>query len=183
LASNRTSKISSVVGVTIIVLALDLLFVFYVTSHGFNPTTNELKIRGLAIQLQWLPLFGVLIVSLVAWYDAFTRIFPRWIGPEVDTLARLRMIRVIALSLAVFVCFLYLPYLLGSNWFWAGLSTVSRSIIQFKGLGSWLLNVETPALSLDPVWQYSVTQLLACGAMICIAWAFARPARRPRKFR
>jgi len=180
LASNRSSKLSSVVGVTVIVLLLDLLFVFYMTSHGLNPT-NELKMGGVGIQLQWLPVLGVLLVSLVAWYDAFTRIFPRWVGPEVDPLARMRLMRAVALSLAVFVCFLYVPFLLGSNWFWDGASALSRSVTQFRGFGNWLLGVESPLLSLDPLWQYSVTQILACGAMISFTWAFARPMRRLRK--
>ena len=181
MASNRSSKLSSILGVTIIVLLLDLLFVYYMTSHGISPMTNELKIGGFSIQLQWLPVFGVVLVSLVAWDDAFTRIFPRWVGPEADPLARMRLMRVITLSLAVFVCFLYVPFLLGSNWFWNGASTLSRSFTQFRGFGNWLLSVETPVLSLDPLWQYSITQILACGAMICFTWAFARPTRRLRK--
>jgi hypothetical protein len=180
LASNRSSKLSSVVGVTVIVLLLDLLFVFYMTSHGLGATTNEIKIGGVSIQLQWLPVLGVFLVSLVAWDDAFTRIFPRWIG-QVDPMARLRLIRVITLSLAVFACFLYVPFLLGSNWFWAGVSILSRSITQFRGFGNWLLGVEAPLLSLDALWQFSITQILACGAMISFTWAFARPTRRLRK--
>ncbi|MGP8127771.1 MAG: hypothetical protein ACLP9D_08175 [Candidatus Bathyarchaeia archaeon] len=183
LASNRSSKLSLTLGVTIIVLLLDLLFVFYMTSHGLTSMNNELNIGGVGIQLQWLPVVGVLIVSLVAWYEAFTRIFPRWVGPEVDQLARVRLIRVIILSLTVFVCFLYVPFLLGSNWFWNGVSALSRSITQFRGFGNWLLSVETPILSLDPLWQYSVTQILACGALICFTWAFARSTRRLRKAR
>lgn len=181
LASNRSSKLSSTVGVTVVVLLLDLLFVVYMTSHGLSPMTNELKIGAVSLELQWLPVLGVLIVSLVAWYDAFTRIFPRWVGPEADPLARLRLIRVIVLSLAVFACFLFIPFLLGSNWFWDGASALSRSINQFRGVGNWLLNVEAPLLSLNPLWQYSITQILACGAMICFTWAFARPMRRLRK--
>jgi len=181
LASNRSNKISSVLGVTVIVLLLDLLFVFYMTSHGLSSMTNELKIVGVGVQLQWLPVLGVLIASLVAWYETFTRIFPRWVGPEADPLARMRLIRVITLSLTIFACFLYLPFLLGSNWFWDGVSAMSRAGNQFQGFGNWLLSVETPVLSLDPLWQYSITQILACGAMICSAWVFARPMRRLRK--
>ncbi len=180
-ASNRSNKTASIVGVTVIVLLLDLLFVFYMTSHGLSSMTNELKIGGVGFQLQWLPVLGVLLVSLVAWYDAFTRIFPRWVGTEVDPLSRLRLIRVITLSLAVFACFLYVPFLLGSNWYWDGISSMSRSITQFQGFGNWLLSIETPLLSLDPLWQYSIIQILACGAMICCTWAFVRPMRRLRK--
>jgi hypothetical protein len=183
LASTPATKVSSIVGITVLVLLLDLLFVFYVTSHGFNATSNQIMVSDLSIQLQWLPVIGVVIVSLVGWYEVFARIFPRWAGPELDLLARLRLVRVVALSIAVFVCVLYLPYLLGSNWFWEKMSHLSRDVSQFRGFGNWLLNLEMPLLTLDPIWQYSITQILASGVMVIFAWVFARPIRRVKKFR
>jgi len=183
MASNRMTKVSSVLGVTVVVLLLDLLFVYYATSHGFNAGTNEPMIGGLAIQLQWLPVVGVLLVSLIGWTEVFTRIFPRWAGPEIDPLARLRLVRVITVSIAAFVCFLYLPYLLGSNWFWGGFSHLSRAISQFRSFGGWFQNLELPVLNSDAVFQYSVSQVVASGAMVAFAWVFARPVRRARKLR
>jgi hypothetical protein len=183
MASNRMTKVASVVGVTVVVLLLDILFVYYVTSHGFKAGTNELMIGGFAIQLQWLPTIGVLLVSLIGWTEVFTRLFPRWAGPEIDPLAQLRLARVITVSIAAFACFLYLPYLLGSNWFWEGLSHLSRSISQFRGFGGWLQSVELPILNSDAVFQYSVAQVVASGAMVAFAWIFARPIRRARKLR
>jgi hypothetical protein len=183
LASNLASKVSAIAGVTLIIILLDLVFVFYVVSHGFVPATNEIMVGGINLQLQWLPLLGILIVSIAALHDAFTRIFPRWLGPEADPMARLRLMRVVAVCLAAFVCFMYVPYLLGSNWFWLHLSHASHAVGQLKGFGTWLENVEMPILTLDSVWQYSITQILASAALVFFAWALARPAKRPRKIR
>jgi hypothetical protein len=171
------------VGWTIVVVLLDALLIFYVTSHGFEPLTGGITVGGFSFQLQWLPLVGVLIVALAVWSDVFTRMFPRWLGPETDPMARLRLLRVVTVSLTAFVCFLYLPYLFGSYWFWIRLSQASHVIHQLEGFGNWLENLELPILTLNPVWQYAVTQILACVAFSFSAWALARPAKRPRRIR
>jgi len=183
LASNRASKVSYIVGWTVVVVLLDLLLVLYVVSHGFEPLTNGITVGGFTLQLQWLPLVGVVIVAFSVWTDVFTRIFPRWLGPETDPMARQRLMRVVTVSLTVFVCVLYLPYLLGSYWFWRHLSQASHVIGQLQGVGDWLETLEMPILTLNPVWQYSVTQILACAALGLFAWALARPAKRPRRIR
>ena len=152
-------------------------------SHGFQSTNNEIALGGFNLQLQWLPLVGVLVLALAVWSDVFTRIFPRWLGPGADPMARLRLLRVVTISLAAFVCFLYIPYLLGSNWFWLHLSHASHLIGSLQGFGTWLEAVETPVLVLDPVWQYALTQVIACGALVLTAWALARPAKRIRRVR
>jgi ABC-type dipeptide/oligopeptide/nickel transport system permease component len=145
--------------------------------------TNGIMVGGFSLQLQWLLLLGVLIVALAVWSDAFTRIFPRWLGPEADPMARLRLMRLATVSLTAFVSFLYIPYLLGSNWFWLGLSQASHVIGPLRGFGNWLENLEMPILALGAIWQYSITQVLACAALVFFAWALARPAKRPRKIR
>jgi hypothetical protein len=182
LASNLGSKISFIVGWTAVVVLLDALLVLYAMSHGLDSGTNAM-IGGVKFPLEWLPLLGVLIVSMAVWYDAFTRIFPRWLGPEADPLARLRFIRAGTVSLLAFVCLLYLPYLFGSNWFWLGLSEGSHVLGQLSGFGNWLETVEMPILTLNAIWQYSVTQILATAALIFFAWALARPAKRLRRIR
>jgi hypothetical protein len=171
------------VGWTIGVVLLDLVLTFYVASHGFQPTNNEIIFGGFRLQLQWLPLLGVLVLALAVWSDVFDRIFPRWLGPEADPMARLRLLRVLTISLTAFVCFLYIPYLLGSNWFWIHLSRASRLIGSLQGFGSWLETVESAVLALDPVWQYALTQVIACAALVLSAWASARPTRRIRRVR
>jgi len=181
MSSNTATKVSSVLGAAVIVVLLDLLVVLYTLSHGFSPTT--VAVEGVSLPLAWLPLFGILLVSLAVASDAFTRIFPRWLGPEADPTARLRFLRVVTTSIALFICVLYLPYLLGSNWFWAHLGRASHLISSLQGFGAWLENLEMPILTMDPVWQYAVTQILAAFTFVLAAWVLARPARRPRKLR
>ena len=174
---------SSVLGVTVIVVLIELLLVFYVTSYGFGSATGGIVLAGTTIQLQWLPVVGMVIVSLAAANDAFTRIFPRWLGPEADPTGRLRFARAVAFSVFAFVCFLYLPYLFGSGWFWHHLSHVSHVLSPLQGFGTWLENVELPIVSLNAVYQYSITQILASAAFVLVGWALARPVKRPRRVR
>jgi len=183
MATNTATKVVSVIGVTVVVLLLDLLGVYYATSHGLNALGSALTLNGFSLPVQWLPVIGVALVSLVVWYEVFTRIFPRRAGPEVDQLGRLRLLRVIIFALAAFAFMLFVPYLLGSNWFWAKLSHLSRSISQLQGFGKWMLGAETQFISLDPIWQYATVQLLSSATMVLAAWTLTRPSRRFKKFR
>ena len=183
MASTSNNKVISLVGWTLGIVLVDLLVVVYVTAHGFQSLTNGFMIGGFTLQLQWLPLIGVVMVALAVWSDAFTRIFPRWLGPESDPMARIRLLRVVTISLTAFVCFLYIPYLLGSNWFWLHLSHASHMIGQAQGFGNWLEALEMPILTMNPVWQYSISQVLASAALIFSTWVLARPAKRVRRIR
>ncbi len=178
-------KFSSVVGVSLVIFLLDWFYMVYTTTHGFDVKTQNLTLGGFTfpLPLQWLPVLGVLLVSLVAWYEVSAQIFPRRGGPEIDPLSQARIIRVIAFSVMAFVCVLYIPYLLGSNWFWTGTSEVGRSITQFRDMGLSLLHSQERIMTLNPLWQYSITQILATAAMVTVAWLFGRAARRPRKLR
>jgi hypothetical protein len=182
MASNAAMKAGSIIGVTIIVLLIDVLGLSYAVAHGLNFGSTTLALGPINLPLQWLPVIGIALVSLVGWYEVFTRIFPRRTGPSPDPLARLRLMRVIVFALAAFCCFLFIPYLLGSNWYWAKLSHLSRSIGQFRDFGNWLLGTEAQISNLDPIWQYATLQILATGAMVLVAWFFTRLPRRP-KFR
>jgi hypothetical protein len=183
LASSLSGKVPSVLAVTAVIVLLDLLLIVYVTSHGFQTANGGLVFGSVNFQLQWLPLIGVVVLSLAASSDAFNRIFPRWLGAGGDPTARLRYLRVFTVALLVFVCVLYIPYLVGSNWFWGNLSNASRSIGQLQGFGSWLERIEMPVLAIDPVLQYSITQIVACGSLVFVTLILARPQKRPRKLR
>jgi len=176
-------KVSSVLGVTVAIFLLDWFYVAYLIAHGFEVKAQELTVGGLSfsIPLQWLPVLGIVIMSLVAWYEVSARIFPRRAGPEIDPLARLRLMRVVAFSITIFVCVLYIPYLVGSNWFWARLSEFGRSVSQVRDFGQSLLPTVESAVTLYPLWQYSLSQVLASGAMVFVAWVVGRVAKRPRK--
>lgn len=176
-------KLSSIVAVTAAIFLLDWFYVLYITSHGFELKTQELILGSvkMSVPLYWLPVFGIVMVSLVAWYETSSRIFPRRAGPEVDPLARMRLMRVIVFSIALFVCALYIPYLVGSNWFWARLSEGSKSITQLRDFGLSLLKTDESMMALNPLWQYSLSQVAATAIMILATWAFGRGIRRPRK--
>ncbi len=186
MASNPTVlKMTSIVGTTLAVLLADWFYLLYITSHGFETKTQELMLGSfsLSMTLQWLPILGIIIVSLVAWYEASSRIFPRRGGLESEPLATLRLVRAIAISFALFVCILYIPYLIGSNWFWARLSEMSKNFTQVRDFAQTLLNTDETMMSLNPLWQYSLSQVLATSLMLLGVWIFGRVPRRPRRQR
>jgi uncharacterized membrane protein len=181
--SSTRARSISVVGISAVIAALDWFYMFYITSYNFEVKTQNFEFGGftLVMPIQWLPVLGVFLVTFVAWYEVSARIFPRRAGPETDPVATARLMRAFALSVMTFVCVLYIPYLLGSAWFWAKLSKLGRSVPQVLGMGRSLLNTQEPFMTLDPLWQYSISQILATAAMVMVAWAFSRTARRPRK--
>jgi hypothetical protein len=175
-------KLSSILGVTVLIFALDWLFLIYVTSKGFYPKAQSLVIGSLSgsVPLQWLPMFGVVLLSLVTWYEAYYRLFPRR-GMEVDPLARIRLARAIVFSLTLFVLFLYVPALLRSGYFWTSLSGMGKNIVAVRDFGNSLLSSIGSLYSMDPLWLYSFSQILASAFMVLGAWALARTVRRIRK--
>lgn len=185
MASNpNLVKVSTIAGTSVLVLLLDLFFLTYMTSYHLVAKVQDLHLGGftLGIPIQWLPVIGVFLVALVVWSDVFTRIFPRRTGPETDQLGNMRIMRVIALSMMAFVCVLYVPYVFGSNWFLTTLSHLSRSVSSFIGVGMFLVSQQA-LMTMNPVWQYAASQVLATGAMVVVAWALARPSRRAKKQR
>jgi hypothetical protein len=176
-------RLASVAGVSAIIFLFDWFFMVYITSHGFAAKAQSVTLGGFnfSIPIQWLPVLGVLLVSLLAWHETTLRIFPRRGGPETDPLAGARILRVIAFSVVTFVCVLYIPYLLGSNWFWARLSELGQIFVQARGIGLSLLHTQEPLMTLNPLWQYSISQIVATGSMVLATLAFGRVARRPRR--
>jgi len=134
---------------------------------------------NLSIPLEWLPVVGVVLLSLVLWQEECSRIFPKRSGAQVDLLlANLRLLRVIMVSLAVFVFILYIPNVIGSNWFWGVMSRTS----QLHGIALSLLPTEQSFVSLNPIWGYSLSQVVASTAMVlsaCVIGSLGR--RRPRR--
>ena len=178
-------KLATIVGVTLVVFVLDWFYLIYITAHGFESKAQEFALAGFkfSIPLQWFPIIGMILVSFVGWYEVSYRIFPRRGVLELDQLANLRLLRVVIFSLASFVFVLFIPSLIGSNWLWARLSDASKSVSQLRDLGLSLLSTDESAMKLNPLWQYSITQVFAAAALVFSTWAFARVARRPRKLR
>jgi len=175
---NRTKALWAV-GIAVVIGLLDWFFMFYITSFTFQVKAQTVDVGGfmLLIPIQLLPILGVFLATLVGWFEVSDKIFPRRTGPEIDKLGYARLLRAVAFSVMTFVCVLYIPYLLGSNWFWTKVS----SIPQLRDIGLSLLNTQDPVMTLDPLWQYSISQVLATAAMLLVAWAFSRTSRRPRK--
>lgn len=181
-ASSFVVKLSSILGVSVLVFLLDWFYFIYLTSHGLDLKTQTFTLGSMSVSipLQWLPVFGVVLLSLVTWYEAYYRIFPRR-GIEIDPLARMRLARAIVFSLTLFVLALYVPSLIGSSWFWTSLSEAGKNIVQVRDFGNSLLNYVESLIGLNLLWQYSISQTLAPAVMVLGAWAFGRAARRARK--
>jgi hypothetical protein len=179
---SNARKTTTVLGVSAAIFLIDWFYLTYITSHGLERKFQEVVLSNLtfSIPLQWLPVAGVVLVSVVVMQETIAVIFPRRTGSNVDSLSNIRLARVIAFSLAAFVCVLYLPYVLGSNWFWARMSGAS-SISQMRDLALWLLKTERPMMEMDPLWQYSTSQFLALMSMIFVAVMFGRSPKRIRR--
>jgi hypothetical protein len=176
------TRLSAVIGTTAVIFLLDWFYLTYITSKGFEPKAHEFVLGTLrvSIPLQWLPVMGVVLVSFVVWYEVSFAIFPRRVAAEQDTLSNLRLMRVIAFSLAGFVCVLYIPYIVGSDWFWARMST-ANNISQVRDFAQYLLNADQPLMALDQIWQYSISQFVALIVMSFFAWVFGRTPKRIRR--
>jgi len=178
---SRTMQMPSIIGITIVISLLDLFFLLYETSHGLNLAQSSASAGvSVPIPLEWLPVVGVIVLSLVTWYEAYYRIFPRR-GFEVDALGRIRLVRAVVFSLTLFVLVLYVPALVRSSWFWGTMSATGKSITQVQDFGNSLLKSVRPLITFDLVWQYASFQVLASTVMVLCAWAFARATRRVRK--
>jgi len=184
-SSTVFARLSAALGVTAVVFLLDWFYLIYITSYGLQQKTQDLVLGGLkfSVPLHWVPVAGIVIVSLVSWYEVSTRLFPKRPGMDVDPIARLRLLRAIVISVALFACVLYVPYLLGSNWFWARLAEMSRNITQVGHFGLELLHSIQSLMVMNTLWQYSLSQNLAAGAMVLASWGFGRAPRRTRRQR
>lgn len=183
MSKNPTSiKLSTVIGTSAVIFVLDWFYLSYMTVKGFEPKIQEFVIGTLklSIPLQWLPVAGVILVSLVVWHEVSLNIFPRRTSMEQDTLGSIRLMRAVVLALAVFACILYIPYIVGSDWFWARLSSAS-SISQIRDFGLSILNADQMLMALDQIWQYSLSQSVALLGMVLVAWAFGRGPKRIRR--
>jgi hypothetical protein len=164
------------------IFLLDLFYLIFMTFKGLDLKAQAFTIGNVsfAFPLQWLPALGVLLLSLVTWYEAYYRIFPRR-GIDIDPLGRIRLARVVVFSVTLFVLVLYVPALIGSSWFWGSMSNGGRSVAQLLDMGNSLLTDFQSLLILDSVWQYSISQAVASLVMVLAAWALGRTVRRVRK--
>jgi formate/nitrite transporter FocA (FNT family) len=173
-------QLSSILGVSVVIFLLDWFYLLYANSHGLEAAQTP-TVGGMSfpIPVQWLPVIGVVLLSLVTWYEAYYRVFPR--RGSIDPLGRIRLIRAIVFSIALFVLVLYVPSLLGSGWFWSHVSGTGKSVTQVRDFGNFILNSFGSLIGVDVLWAYSAAQVFASAVMVFGAFAFARAARRIRK--
>jgi len=181
-STSPTTRWATILGVTAAITLLDVLFTLYLISYGLETKAQQIALGGanFSVPLPWLPIIGVVLLSFVAWYEAYYRIFPRR-GFEVDPLGRVRLLRAIVFSIALFACVLFIPYIIGSNWFWARIGETGRSVTQVRDFGLSLLKTVESAMLLNPLLQFSASQILAPAAMLFGVWIFGRSARRTKK--
>jgi hypothetical protein len=180
--SSFTIKLSSILGVSVLIFLLDWFYLTYVTSKGLELKTQTLSLNSVnvSVQLQWLPVFGVVLLSLVTWYEAYYRLFPRR-GMEIDPMGRMRLLRAIVFSTTLFILVLFVPALIRSNWFWSSLSTAGKGSVQVLDFGNSLLASVQSLITLNMLWQYSLSQTLAPAVMVLGVWVLSRVTRRVRK--
>jgi hypothetical protein len=98
-------------------------------------------------------------------------------------LSNLRLVRVIVISVALFACVLYVPMLIGSNWFWAEMSRAVKGFSQLRDFALSLLGTDQSYGDIYPLYQYATSQVLATATLVLSVWGFGRVPRRPRKTR
>jgi hypothetical protein len=177
---SSAGKLSTILGMTAGVFLLDLFYMLYITAHGFELKPFTVAGLNIPIPVQWLPVFGMVFLAFVLAFEIADRIFPRR-GLNVDQLGAMRLFRALVVSLVLFTCVLYIPYLIGSNWFWARLSDLSRNIPQVQGFSQAILNTDESAMTLNAVWQYAASQLAAALVLVLSGFALARVSRRSKQ--
>ena len=183
MSTTTALKTLTILGATMVVLLADWFFLVYSTSYGFEEKIELITIGNLdvGVPIPWLPVLGVLIVSIVLWYEVTAQLLPRIGSAEAYPLIKVRLLRTVALALTFFVWVLFVPYLVGSSWFWTRLGEASMSVSQIRDFGQSLLNLSEPVMALNKLWGYSLSQILATGVMVLIAFTLGRVPRRPRK--
>ena len=96
-------------------------------------------------------------------------------------MGRMRLVRAIASSTALFIIVLFVPTIIRSNWFWTSLSAAGKGSAQVLGFGNSLLNGVQSLMTMNLLWQYSLSQTLAASVMVLGVWVLSRATRRARK--
>jgi hypothetical protein len=180
--SSFTVKLSSILGISALIFLVDWFYLSYVVSKGLELKTPTYALNNvnLSVPLLWLPVLGVVLLSVVTWYEAYYRIFPRR-GMEIDPMGRMRLFRAITFSTTLFVLVLFVPAIIRSNWYWSSLSAAAKGSAQILSFGNSLLNTVQSLITMNLLWQYSLSQTLAPAVLVLGAWVLGRTARRVRK--
>jgi len=170
------------------IVFLQLFFIDYMLSHGFSPRNEQVEIGTLQVTapIVLLPTVGVTLVMLSSWMYAVDRTMRVRMKTDLRRQrigADSRMVEVGALILGAYSLFLFIPYILGSNWFITGVNSLSQRLPQ---LGQWFASAYGSVIllmDLDSIWKFALSQnLAACTATFFVALYVRRQgrARKPR---
>jgi len=170
------------------IILLQFFFVEYMFSHGFSPINEQIKIGTLqvTVPIVLLPALGVTLVILSSWMFAVDRTMRVKMKTDLRK-QRMgedsRMVEVGALILGAYSLFLFIPYILGSNWFITGANSLSKNLPQ---LGQFFTSAYGSAIllmDLDSIWKFALSQNLAACSAALFAALYVRRQGRARKLR
>lgn len=168
------------------IILLQFFFIDYALSHGFSPTNEQVKIGTLQVTflIVLLPAVGVTLVILSSWMYAIDRTMR--VKVKVDLRkqrveADSRMVELGALILGAYSLFLFIPYILGSNWFITGANDLSQRLPQLGQFFAGAYGSVILLMDLDSIWKFALSQNLAACSTAFFAALYVRRRGRTRK--
>jgi len=168
------------------IILLQLFFIDYMSSHGFSPRNEQVELATLQVAAPTvlLPTLGVTLVMLSSWMYAVDRTMRvrmktdlRRQRMEADS----RMVEVGALILGTYSLFLFIPYILGSNWFITGANNLSQRLPQLDQFFASAYGSVILLMDLDSIWKFALSQNLAACSAAFFAALYVRRQSRARK--
>jgi len=170
------------------IILLQFFFVNYMFSHGFSPGNERIKIGTLqvTVPIVLLPALGVTLVILSSWMFTVDRTMRVRVKTDLRKQrmgADSRMVEVGALILGAYSLFLFIPYVLGSNWFITGANSLSKHLPQLDQFFASAYGSAILLMDLDSIWKFALSQNLAACSAALFAALYVRRQGRARKLR
>ncbi len=187
----RWATVRGIISAAVLIAAtilLQVFFVEYMSFHGFSLRNEQIKIGTLEVfvPIVLLPTLGVTLVILSSWMYAVERTMRVRIKADLrkQRIERVsRMVETSALILGNYSLFLFIPYILGSNWFMTGVNNLSTNLPQLGWFFAIAYGTIISLMDLDSIWKFALSQnLAACGAALFAAVYVHRQerVRKPR---
>jgi hypothetical protein len=174
----------SLLAFVVIVALFDYLLLDYLMSHGLEAKTQTVQLGGfqLFVPLLGLPFVGLLIVAVAAWGHISTTM-PITTLREMSQLETARMFRAAGAAIFLFSIVLFGPYLIGTNGFWNGMASLSRSVPQLSGSLQGFFFAVQPLMGLDVLAKLAISQNAAAAALVIVSILIGRRQIRARRTR
>jgi len=149
-------------------VGLELLFFYNALNTGFVDKTVSIPIGSwtLPISIALFLSLGNAVVVVTLWMNVFESSAYVRAGPDRQVrriLYPLRMIRTAALVLAPFTILLFVPYIVESNWFVSGVTSIQALKGTTDSFYSWALGVS----QIDGATRFIISQMVAAlGALV-----------------